>query len=36
MVVKNNHIRGLGIPLLDSEGRQTLGDYQVQFPNLTH
>lgn len=25
MVVKNNHIRGLGIPLLDSKGRQTLG-----------
>ena len=24
MVVKNIHIRGLGIPLLDSKGRQTL------------
>lgn len=36
MVVKNIHIRRHGIPLLDSKGGQTLGDYQVQLPNLIH
>lgn len=29
-------IRGFVILILDGQGRQTLGDHQVQLPNLTH